>query len=262
MKHTTLTVARPIASLFLFLLAWELSTQISKNVLFPSPSIILSSLPGTLTDEFLYTHVIPTVATFSSSFVIGSGLGVVAGGLLGSSPLFYQTLLPHILFIRFLPTAARVSVIMGIFGVGWESLILAVFMSAFLNLFIMTAMGVAKVDTTTKEYCRILGLGRFQEAFRVLVPAATGDIFAALQSTLQSTLVVVILVESLASAQGLGAHLIESQHRFDFVQMWTTMLILGIIGYSSNNALVWFEHRIGKWYFKSKGDSAFDSRRG
>jgi ABC-type nitrate/sulfonate/bicarbonate transport system permease component len=239
--------------LFCVLIVWELTARVNNNVLFPPLSEILSSWPKILTMDFLTLQIIPTLTLFFGTYFLGSVLGVILGGVIGSHQLLYTLLTPHILFVRYIPTAARIPVIMGIFGVGWESLFAAVFLSSFINVLILTALGVAKVSTVTKENAHLLELTEFETTFRVLIPAAAGDVFAALQSTLQTTLMVVVLVESLASARGLGAYLLDAQYRFDIDQMWTTMIILGVIGYCCNQALVMFEHRVGKWYFSVKG---------
>ena len=246
-------IARRALVLAFVLIVWELTARINSNVLFPPPSDILSSWPEILTLEFLNLQIIPTLTLFFGTYLLGSVLGVIFGGVIGSHQLLYTLLTPHILFVRYIPTAARIPVIMGIFGVGWESLFAAVFLSSFLNVLILTALGVAKVSTVTKENAQLLELTEFQTTFRVLIPAAAGDVFAALQTTLQTTLMVVVLVESLASARGLGAYLLDAQYRFDIDQMWTTMIILGVIGYCCNQAFVMFEHRVGQWYFSVKG---------
>jgi len=246
-------IARRALVLLSVLIVWEVTARLNSNVLFPPLSEILSSWPEILTLEFLNLQIIPTLTLFFGSYFLGSILGVTFGGVIGSHQLLYTLLTPHILFVRHIPTAARIPVIMGIFGVGWQSLFTAVFLSSFLNVLILTALGIAKVSTVTKENAQLLELKEFQTTFRVLIPAAAGDVFSALQTTLQTTLMVVVLVESLASASGIGAYLLDAQHRFDIDQMWTTMIILGFIGYCCNQALVMFEQRVGHWYFSVKG---------
>jgi ABC-type nitrate/sulfonate/bicarbonate transport system permease component len=61
-----------------------------------------------------------------------------------------------------------------------------------------------------------------------------------------------VVSEMVASRNGVGYFVLESQRRFAISDMWAGILLLGIIGYVSNFMFVRAERRILHWHRASK----------
>jgi len=231
---------------------WELSSRWKVNPFFPPPHVILLTALEAMREGTIVSHIVSTLSLFSVGFVVGGSIGVVAGAILGSNQAIYRLLAPIAVFLRSTPTAAKLPAILAILGIGAETLYFAVSLTVFLNVLIVTMIGVGRVERTVLETGRLLPLGAVQRLFTIRVMAATGDVLMALQTALQTGLLVTVLAEVLMSSRGLGAYLRESQETFQINQMWLALFLLGFIGVCANEGFHLLERRIMPWYFKTR----------
>ena len=232
---------------------WQLVAWRSNNIFFPPPSTIVEALADVVTAEFLLETVAPTLQLLLTGFVVGAGTGVVVGTLLGSHEGVRAVFSPIVVFLRSMPTAAKVPVLLGILGIGVQSLYWAVGLSVFLNVAIVTMLGVARVPVEVTNTGRVLQLGWVRQTFGVRLPAATGDILTGLQAALQVAILVTILVETLASGAGIGQFLLNAQYTFRIVELWVGLVVLGTIGLIVNETFHFIERGIAPWYFHTRG---------
>jgi ABC-type nitrate/sulfonate/bicarbonate transport system permease component len=74
------------------------------------------------------------------------------------------------------------------------------------------------------------------------------QIFAGMRTALSLCLILVIVSELVASTDGLGYFVLSSQRRFAIEDMWSGILLLGLLGYVLNTALVLVERRVLRWH--------------
>jgi len=245
LKALTVRLWLPI----ILLIVWESVTRQAQNIFFPPPSTIFAKI---LTQEFgifWENTVAPTLSVMVGGFLVGSVIGLLAGVLIGSQNETRRIVYPIAVFLKGIPTAAKLPAILSIIGIGTQSLYFAVGLSVFLNVFVVTVLGIAKVHPTALETAKLLNLGWVRTTFAVKLPAAMGDILTGLQSALQISILVTVLVETLASGFGFGAYLLESQSLFRFPEMWGAIMLLGLIGLISNELFHFIERKSFPWFF-------------
>jgi ABC-type nitrate/sulfonate/bicarbonate transport system permease component len=79
------------------------------------------------------------------------------------------------------------------------------------------------------------------------LPGAAPQIVAGARVGLSLSLVAVIVTEMVAPAEGVGAFARTAQFSFDITQMWTLILLMGLVGYLLNLAFLLLERRILRW---------------
>ena len=62
-----------------------------------------------------------------------------------------------------------------------------------------------------------------------------------------------IVSEMLGAFRGLGAFTVEAQQSFMIIDMWTGIIMLGILGYIFNVIFELIEKRALRWYRGQKG---------
>lgn len=231
---------------------WEGWSYWGGNPFFPAPHVIVSTAVEAFSQDTIFEHIVATLSLFTAGFLGGGTLGIAVGAALGSHEPSYRLFSPIAVFLRSTPTAAKLPVILAILGIGSNTLYVAVTLAVFLNVVVVTMIGVGRVDKTVLETARVLSLGRIHQVFLIRLMAAAGDVLMGLQTALQTGLLVTALAELLISSRGLGAFLRDSQQTFQLEQMWLSVFLLGIIGLVANEGFRWLERRATPWYFKSR----------
>lgn len=112
--------------------------------------------------------------------------------------------------------------------------------------------GIRAVEPQLNEVVKVFRMTNVERVFGVLLPSALPQIFTGMQASLQFSFVVLIATEMLGSSVGIGAMTILAQQSFASVDMWTGIILLGLVGFLSNYLLSRIRARVLRWYDKSK----------
>jgi ABC-type nitrate/sulfonate/bicarbonate transport system permease component len=80
-----------------------------------------------------------------------------------------------------------------------------------------------------------------------VLPAALPKIFAGLRLSLSIAVILMVISEMVGVTNGIGYQLIYAQSQFDITILWAWMVLLGILGYGLNLALLAVERRALRW---------------
>ena len=80
-----------------------------------------------------------------------------------------------------------------------------------------------------------------------MLPAAAPQILTGCASALSIGLILMVISEMFASSSGLGFTIVQFQRSFAVPEMWTGILLLGLIGVGLSRLPV-IERRILRWY--------------
>jgi ABC-type nitrate/sulfonate/bicarbonate transport system permease component len=237
----------------LVIVVWEGLATTRPNALFVRPSVIVSTLPVIVNEDWFGRVIVPTVLLVLGGYGLGVLTGVILGTAIGSNPYSLQILGPSAVFIRSTPSAAIIPVILAILGIGSVSLYVAVAVAVCFQVLLITMLGVARTNPTALETAGILKLGPLSTLIWVRFPAAMADVLTALHASIQTALLVAITVEILAGGSGIGRFVTEALSSFRVSHLWIAVLVVGLLGVALHEAFLWLEKRIAPWYFERKG---------
>ena len=83
---------------------------------------------------------------------------------------------------------------------------------------------------------------------RIILPAASPQIFAGMRTSLSLALILMVISEMVASTNGIGFFVLQSQRSFAIPEMWSGILLLGLLGYLLNVVFVLIERRVLAWH--------------
>ena len=83
---------------------------------------------------------------------------------------------------------------------------------------------------------------------RVTLPAAAPQIFAGMRTSLSLALILMVISEMVASTNGIGFFVLQSQRSFAIPEMWAGILLLGLLGYALNLIFMLVERRVLAWH--------------
>jgi ABC-type nitrate/sulfonate/bicarbonate transport system permease component len=241
---TALELAVPLAILAL----WAVLSADSETYYFPPLTDILDTFADTWLFERVGSDVVPSLVRLGLGYGIACVAAVALGLALGLSRPLRRALDPTVQFLRSVPPPALLPFGILVLGVGTS---MKVFIIAFVCVWpvlLNTIDGVAGVDTTLRETATVYAVPPRDRLLRVTLPAASPQIFAGMRTSLSLALILMVISEMVASTNGIGYFVLQSQRSFAIPEMWSGILLLGILGYVLNAIFLLVERRVLRWH--------------
>ncbi|OLF17713.1 ABC transporter permease [Actinophytocola xanthii] len=237
-------------------LAWQLATAAADDVFFPSPwQIVHHAWAIWFTDgngnvalsDSIADDMVPSMLRLLGGWLIAVTLGVVLGTALGRSRTGMQYVGPLFAFFRALPSPALLPVFIVLFGLNQDMQLALIVFGCLWPILLNTVDGVRSVDSVKTDTARSFRTSRTQWVTMVVLPAALPKIFAGLRLSLAIAVILMVVSEMVGTPNGIGAQLRIAQTAFNYLTMWAWIVLLGIIGYGLNIALLAVERRALRW---------------
>lgn len=192
-----------------FLLAWELASgRVLDQFFLSKPSHIAASLWAMLTREALLYHMQFTVIEALAGYVIGAGAGLLLGFVLARLEFAYRIVEPYVVAFYGIPRIALAPLFILWFGIGITSKIAVAAIMVFFIVLINTIAGIRAAPAQLIQVAQVMGASEWDLTRKVIFPAATPFIIAALQITVPQAMIGAIVGEFISSNRGVG-HLIS-----------------------------------------------------
>lgn len=244
MKKTSL-----LGPLSLFI-AWALVywTGWVNPLLLPSPVGVFRSLVSGLVSGALLNDLLATMYRAFFGIALAAVFGIPVGTLLGVNERFHEALGPTVDFFRSIPATAMLPLFMVMFGIGDQTRVLLVFFSASLIMIVNTYSGVRNVSKTRLTAARLMGANRWQLLSKVAVMDALPQVFTGLRVSVSLALIIVVVTEMLiGTTAGLGHRIYDAQLIFNTVEMFSAIILTGLLGATLNLVLAGVERRYLHW---------------
>jgi ABC-type nitrate/sulfonate/bicarbonate transport system permease component len=250
-----LAVGLEVTVPLLVLVLWGLLSANSDTYYFPPLTDILETFADTWLFERVGSDVVPSLVRMGLGFAIAVIAGIGIGLLLGLSRRARIAAAPIVEFLRAIPPPALLPFAILVIGVGNS---MKVFIIAFVcvwPILLNTIDGVRGIDPTLDDTTRVYGIPDGDRLSRVMLPAAAPQIFAGMRTSLSLALILMVISEMVASTNGIGYFVLQSQRSFDIPEMWSGILLIGIIGYALNAVFVLVERRVLRWHRGSRASA-------
>ena len=243
LRRVLLVVALPA---LLFAL-WWIASDDSKSFYLPPLRTILGVFGATWSPR-LTTDVLPSIlrllAGYTGAVLVGVGLGIPLGG----SPRLRALLEPSLELFRAIPPPALVPVFMLLFGIGTPMKLLLIISGAVWPVLLNTIEGVRAVDEVLADTCRCYGITGAMRLRVLVLRAASPQIVTGMRQALSIAIILMVISEMTASSSGLGFAIVDFQRGFSIPQMWSGIILLGVLGFLLSLAFRLFERRALRWY--------------
>ncbi|HET8615474.1 MAG TPA: ABC transporter permease [Actinomycetales bacterium] len=228
--------------------AWFASSRDSTSFFFPPLRKILEAFADTWFSDRWSADIVPSLLRLAAGFLIAVALALVIGVPLGHSKRARDYAEPALEFFRAIPPTVMIPVLLVISGVGDTSKVAVIAFGCIWPMLLNTIEGVRSVDSLLKDTCdiyRIHGLTRL----RVLtLRAASPQIVTGMRTGLSIAIILMVISEMFASKDGLGFTIIQFQRTFSIPEMWSGILLLGMIGVALSLLMRVFEMVVLRWY--------------
>lgn len=230
------------------LASWELASGPILDQFFVSkPSHIAAALWDMLVKETLLYHLQFTILEAVSGYLIGAGAGLVLGFALARLDLVYRIVEPFVVAFYGIPRIALAPLFILWFGIGITSKIAVAAIMVFFIVFINTIAGIRSAPTQFLQIARVMGASEWDLVRKVIFPAATPFIIAALQITVPQAMIGAIVGEFISSNRGVG-HLISRAAGFlDTAGLFAGIFALLVVVLAMNQGITVLGNYLMRW---------------
>ena len=237
--------ALPLALLAL----WALATHfawIAPQVL-PAPDAVVLTLKDALLSGELWANLQISLLRVLAGFAIGLVGGLALGVAMGLSPTVQDYVYPLFKAFAQVPVLGWLPLLMLLVGIDEALKIILISKAALVPIALNTFKGIRNVPTRYIEVGRVLRFTRRQMLARIVFPAALAPIWNGIRYGLTHAWLALVVVELLASSEGLGFMIVYGRQLFQLDVVLAAVLVVGVVGYALDKVLAAIETRLLGW---------------
>jgi len=229
--------------------AWFLVTSVGgiKSYQLASPADVWRELVTLGSDGLLWKNLAASLQRVAIGFSVALGAAIVLATAVGLSRPLERALDPTLQAIRSIPSLAWVPLLLLWLGIGETPKITLIAIGAFFPIYVNLVSGIHNVDRKLVEVGNVLGLGRFDLARRIVLPAALPSLLVGARIGLTQAWLFLVAAELIASTRGLGFMLTEGQQIARTDEILTAILLLALCGKFSESIMRAIEARLTRW---------------
>jgi sulfonate transport system permease protein len=237
------------------LTVWSLAARyelVAPQIL-PAPSIVWATAVDLVASGQLQSELSVSILRLAAGLVIGGSAGLAIGILMGLSPTAEAYLAPTVRAIWLVPSLGWLPFFMLVFGIGETLKVVLIAKACFLPLMVNGFDGVRNVPRKHHEVARMLELGRIDTMRFVVLPAILPFVLNGFRLALSKGWQVLVLVEMIASAAGIGYLMTWGRKSFQLDIVLVTMAVIAAVGWLLDRAALAVQARATAWVARSAG---------
>lgn len=230
---------------------WWFASLGTNSFFFPPLNRIVSVTIRDLSSGLLLNHLrvslINMLVGLAISGVIGVGLGLIIGG----SRALREATGPFLNFVRAIPPAAIVPIIIVAMGVGPQPKVFLIVFACVWPILLNTIDGVRGMNPQMLEMAQAFRIPFGLRNRRILFMGALPQIMAGMRIALAVSLVLMVISEFVGASAGLGFYIREKKEAFAMAEAWGGTLLTGLLGYLMSALFLRFERWALHWHFQT-----------
>lgn len=233
--------------------AWWILSYGHDTFYFPSLHTILADLVRDLTTGKLVSWTLISLGNMAAGLAIAIVVGVGLGLVIGEFDGLRLAAMPTLNFLRSIPPAAIVPLIIVAMGIGPAPKIFIIALACVWPILLNTIDGIRGISPQLLDTSTAFRIPLLLRLRRVLVMAALPQIMAGIRVAIAVALVLMVISEFFGASAGVGFYINDSKQRFAMPETWAGTVLIGILGYVLSALFLALERRLLAWYFQDSG---------
>lgn len=232
---------------------WLVLSASSESLYFPPLIEILDRTREVWFFQGIVDNLLPSLGRILGGLGFAIVVGVGGGIILGLMPRFEESIRPILEFLRATPGVALLPIAIIFLGLDDN---MKIFMIALASMWPILLNAIDGVRSVEPVLLRVAESYRFSVMDRIrfiYLPNAAPQIFSGARISVAIAAVVMVVTEMIGSANGIGYYILDAQRTFNLLNMWSGILILGLLGYLLNFAFRGVEGVVLSWHHKRNG---------
>jgi ABC-type nitrate/sulfonate/bicarbonate transport system permease component len=227
---------------------WWFASAGSTDFYFPPLARILEVFPNTWFGPRLVDDVLPSLGRLAVGYAAALAGGVGLGMLIGSSRTLRALVEPLLEFLRAIPPPVLVPILVLVAGIGNTMKILVIVSGCLWPILLNTVEGVRAVDEVLADTCRTYRIRGRLRWWHLVLRSASPQIVTGARQALSIGIILMVISEMFTASSGLGYTVIQFKDGFKIPQMWSGVILLGLLGVLLSALFRLAEHRVLGWY--------------
>jgi ABC-type nitrate/sulfonate/bicarbonate transport system permease component len=227
---------------------WWLASVRMQSFYLPTPGAVAVKFREVWIGHRLVADVLPSLGRLATGYLLAGLLGVGLGLPIGLSRSLRAVTEPALEFFRAIPPTALVPVLILFAGLTDTMKVLVIISGCVWPVLLNTVQGVRSTDPVQLDTARSFRIGGLARLRYLVLPSAGPHIMAGLRQALSIAIILMVISEMFASTNGLGFAIVQFQRTFAIPEMWSGILLLGLLGILLSAGFRWIERRVLRWY--------------
>jgi ABC-type nitrate/sulfonate/bicarbonate transport system permease component len=223
---------------------WQWAGTKPVSIAFPTFTDTMSAFVEMLADGTFASAYAETIGPLLVGVLLTAFGGIVAGLVMGLSPKAEWVGLPLFIVLQASPSAAIVPLITFIYGIGFAAKVFAVVLLSAPVIVLNSYRGISNTPASLLEMGDAFLAKRWQRIWKIVLPAASGLIFAGLRLGLAQGFTGAVLAELLITPTGIGDLITFYRAGADYDYMFASIFSIVLFASVSLALLQGLEHRI------------------
>ena len=230
-------------------IVWWVTSERADSFYFPPLSEIVGLFGKTWFESDRITHdVLPSISRLLIAYGLSLLIGVALGVAIGLSRALRAITEPVLEFFRAVPPPVLVPVLMLFLGIGAPMKIWVIVFGTVWPILLNTIEGVRAFDEVLRDTVRSYRLGP-RRRLAITLRGASPQIVTGARQALAIAVILMVLSEMFAANEGLGYTVVFFQRSFAIPEMWSGIIVLGLLGVILSLIFRLIERRLLFWYY-------------
>jgi NitT/TauT family transport system permease protein len=226
------------------------------NMILPTPSAIAVALWDGIVSGLYWNHFVVTFTEILGGFFIGSAIGLLFGGIIGTFPLLERAFYPFVISLQTVPKVAIVPIVIIWFGYGIGSKIAIAATIATFPVLANTIVGLRAAPRDEIDLLTAYTASRWQIFRMVRLPQALPYILVSLDVAVVLAVIGAIVGEFVGAQAGLGFLILQRNLYFDTAGEFAIIILLSALGVGLHLLIDFAHRRIVFWNPQSANSSS------
>jgi ABC-type nitrate/sulfonate/bicarbonate transport system permease component len=228
---------------------WWFASAGSTDFFRPPLQRIMQAFVETWWGDRFKLEVLPSLARLAAGYAAALVLGVAIGVAIGLSVRARAVTEPVLEFLRAIPPPILVPVIMLFAGFENTMKVIVIVFGCIWPILLNTVEGVRATDEVLTDTCRVYGVKPLRH---LVLRSASPQIMTGARQALAIGIILMVISEMVAANNGLGFTVVQFQRGFQIPEMWSGVLLLGLLGVALAGLFHLAERLVLGWYHGSR----------
>ncbi|MBP40063.1 MAG: ABC transporter permease [Chloroflexi bacterium] len=223
---------------------WEIAGRIPISLAFPTFSAMVMAFIEMISDGSFANAYVSTLPPLVIGVFFVSFGGVATGVLMGLSRGVEWTFLSLLVILQTAPVAAVIPLITYAYGIDMASKVVVVVIMAGPLVILNSYKGIRNANPALIQMCRSFQGNLWQEITKVILPQASGMIFAGLRLGVSAGFIGIVLAELLITPTGIGDLITYNRASALYAHMFAAIVSIIMFSTLTLTALQRLEHKL------------------
>lgn len=223
------------------------AVEIAPAKFLPSPMDVANALAGLVEQGVFFGDLRASMMRLGIAVVLASVVSIPVGIAMGAFASVRSLLEPIVGVVRYMPATAFIPLLIIYLGLGESPKVALIFIGVIFFNTLMIMDAVKFVPKHLLEATYTMGGSRWQTLTQVIAPYVVPNIIDAFRINMAAAWNLLIVAEVIAANEGLGKRIVIAQKFFRTDEIFAYIIVLGVLGFLIDLALVWIQKTSCKW---------------